>query len=270
MNKRQQQKLKKQLTKIVILIAFVLIAGLVDIVKEKFETQTANESNQVTIKEQQAPNQPEQKLNLGTYELTEINNKNSKNIKTLNNEYLIPVEITNQDLEEFEQVKGKQAFEHYGELDNLNRVTTAIALIDKTLMPTEDRGAIMNVKPTGWKNKKYKSVNGSWLYNRCHLIGYQLTGENDNWKNLMTGTRQLNMAMLSLENTTTKYIKETGNKVFYKVEPIFKDNELVARELIMTAISVEKTPQILYKVKVENKQDGIEINYSDGSSRKAH
>lgn len=266
MNKKQKQKLKNHLTKIIIAIVILMLASIIDIVAEKVKTYINPQENQ-TISQEVSNKEP--KLELGQQELIEINNKNHENIKQLNNEYLIPVEITNQDLEEFEQAKVKNAFEHYGELDQLNRVTTATALIDKTLMPTEDRGAIMNVKPTGWKNKKYKSVNGSWLYNRCHLIGFQLTGENDNWKNLMTGTRQLNMAMLSLENVTTKYIKETGNQVFYKVEPVFKDNELVARELIMTAISVEKTPQILYKVKVENKQDGIEINYSDGSSRKA-
>lgn len=269
MNKRQKQKLKKQLIRLALVILIVIISGLADIVKEKFETHNNQVEKQTTISEQQNTNKPDAKLELGQDELTEINKQNVNNTKALNNSYLIPVEITNQDLEEFEQAKGKPAFEHYGDLDKLNRVTTATALIDKTLMPTEDRGAIMNVKPTGWKNKKYKSVDGSWLYNRCHLIGFQLTGENNNWKNLMTGTRQLNMAMLSLENVTTKYIKETGNKVFYKVEPVFKDNELVARELIMTAISVEKTPQILYKVKIENKQDGIEINYSDGNSRKA-
>lgn len=266
MNKKQKQKLKNHLTKIIIAIVILMIASVIDMVAEKVKTYINPQENQ-TISQEVSKKPP--KFELGQQELIEINNKNHENIKQLNNEYLIPVEITNQDLEEFEQAKVKNAFEHYGELDQLNRVTTATALIDKTLMPTEDRGAIMNIKPTGWKNKKYKSINGSWLYNRCHLIGFQLTGENDNWKNLMTGTRQLNMAMLSLENTTTKYIKETGNKVFYKVEPVFKDNELVARELIMTAISVEKTPQILYKVKVENKQDGIEINYSDGSSRKA-
>lgn len=269
MKKISKHEVKHQLKKYIMVIVILIICDLVNTGIKQLETQKANDSGQVISQEQQITNNTAPKFDLGKYELTEINNKNSKNIKTLNNEYLIPVEITNQDLEEFEQVKGKQAFEHYGELDNLNRVTTATALIDKTLMPTEDRGAIMNVKPTGWKNKKYKIVDGGWLYNRCHLIGFQLTGENDNWKNLMTGTRQLNMAMLSLENVTTKYIKETGNKVFYKVEPVFKDNELVARELIMTAISVEKTPQILYKVKIENKQDGIEINYSDGSSRKA-
>lgn len=266
MNKRQKQKLKNHITKIVIALVILMLANVIDIVAEKVKTYINPQENQ-TISQEVSNKEP--KLELGQQELTEINNKNLENIKQLNNEYLIPVEITNQDLEEFEQAKGKQAFEHYGDLDQLNRVTAATALIDKTLMPTEDRGAIMNVKPTGWKNKKYKTVDGSWLYNRCHLIGFQLTGENDNWKNLMTGTRQLNMAMLSLENTTTKYIKETGNKVFYKVEPVFKDNELVARELIITAISVEKTPQILYKVKIENKQDGIEINYSDGNSRKA-
>lgn len=265
MNKKQKQKLKNHITKIVIAVVILMLASVIDIVAEKVKTYINPQENH-TISQEVSKKEP--KLELGQQELTEINNKNLENIKQLNNEYLIPVEITNQDLEEFEQAKGKQVFEHYGDLDQLNRVTTAIALIDKTLMPTEDRGAIMNVKPTGWKNKKYKTVDGSWLYNRCHLIGFQLTGENDNWKNLMTGTRQLNMAMLSLENTTTKYIKETGNKVFYKVEPVFKDNELVARELIMTSISVEKTPQILYKVKIENKQDGIEINYSDGSSRK--
>ena len=110
------------------------------------------------------------------------------------------------------------SFESYGELDELGRCTTAFANIGKDIMPTEKRGAIGEVKPTGWQTAKYDSVDGKYLYNRCHLIGYQLTGENANEKNLITGTRYLNVdGMLPFENMVADYIKETGNHVLYRV-----------------------------------------------------
>ena len=132
------------------------------------------------------------------------------------------------------------SFESYGELDGLGRCTTAFANIGKDIMPTEKRGAIGEVKPTGWQTAKYDSVDGKYLYNRCHLIGYQLTGENANEKNLITGTRYLNVdGMLPFENMVADYIKETGNHVLYRVTPVFSGDNLVASGVHMEAKSVE-------------------------------
>ena len=121
------------------------------------------------------------------------------------------------------------SFESYGELDGLGRCTTAFANIGKDLMPAEKRGSIGEVKPTGWQTAKYDNVDGKYLYNRCHLIGYQLTGENANEKNLITGTRYLNVdGMLPFENMVADYIKETNNHVLYRVTPVFSGDNLVA------------------------------------------
>lgn len=131
------------------------------------------------------------------------------------------------------------SFESYGELDGLGRCTTAFANIGKDLMPTEKRGSIGEVKPTGWQMAKYDNVDGKYLYNRCHLIGYQLTGENANAKNLITGTRYLNVdGMLPFENMVADYIKETGNHVLYRVTPVFSGDNLVASGVHMEAESV--------------------------------
>ena len=118
--------------------------------------------------------------------------------------------------------KGK-SFEEYAELDSLGRCGTAYACVGKDIMPTEERGSIGQVKPTGWQSAKYDFVDGKYLYNRCHLIGYQLTGENANEKNLITGTRYLNTeGMLPFENKVAEYVRETGNHVLYRVTPIFE------------------------------------------------
>ena len=122
------------------------------------------------------------------------------------------------------------AYETYTPLDSLGRCGVAMSCIGEELMPTEDRGSIGQVKPSGWHTVKYDFVDGKYLYNRCHLIGYQLTGENANRENLITGTRYLNVeGMLPFENMVADYIKETGNHVMYRVTPIFEGNELVAR-----------------------------------------
>ena len=135
-------------------------------------------------------------------------------------------------------------------------------------MPTEERGSIGQVKPSGWHTIKYDNVDGKYLYNRCHLIGYQLTAENANEKNLITGTRYLNVqGMLSFENMAADYVKETGNHVLYRVTPVFEGSNLVASGVLMEAESVEdKGEGILYCVYVYNVQPGININYATGDS----
>ena len=148
------------------------------------------------------------------------------------------------------------------------RCTTAFANIGKDIMPTEKRGAIGEVKPTGWQTAKYDSVDGKYLYNRCHLIGYQLTGENANEKNLITGTRYLNVdGMLPFENMVADYIKETNNHVLYRVTPVFSGDNLVASGVQMEAKSVEDNGDgILFNVYCFNAQPGIAIDYATGDS----
>ncbi|MFY1068904.1 DNA/RNA non-specific endonuclease [Enterococcus sp. AD013-P3] len=156
------------------------------------------------------------------------------------------------------------SWEKYGELDHLNRVTTAEALLNQDLMPTEKRGDISSVTPTGWKNKK---INGAYLFNRSHLIGYALAGENANWKNLFTGTRQLNSPeMLRYEMDIKYYLeKSSENYVRYRVTPIFRENELVARGVQMEGQSIG-SDAICFNVYIFNIQDGVTLNYADGSS----
>ena len=135
-------------------------------------------------------------------------------------------------------------------------------------MPTEDRGAIGQVKPTGWQTVKYENVDGKYLYNRCHLIGFQLTGENANERNLITGTRAMNVdGMLPFENMVADYVKETENHVLYRVTPIFVEEEMVARGVLMEAVSVEdKGEGVEFCVYVYNAQPGIVIDYATGES----
>lgn len=160
------------------------------------------------------------------------------------------------------------SFESYSNLDSLGRCGVAYANVGKDIMPTEKRGAIGQVKPTGWQTVKYDNIDGKYLYNRCHLIGYQLTGENANKKNLITGTRYLNMqGMLPFENMVADYVKETGNHVLYRVTPIFDGNNLVAAGVLMEGKSVEdKGKSICFNVFAYNNQPGININYKDGTS----
>ena len=161
-----------------------------------------------------------------------------------------------------------QSYETYGELDAYNRCTYTVACIGRDLMPTEDRGDIGQVKPTGWVTAKYDFVDGKYLYNRCHLIGFQLTGENANERNLITGTRYMNVdGMLPFENMVADYIKETGNHVLYRVIPVFDGENLVASGVTMEAWSVEDNGEgICYYVFVYNVQPGVEIDYATGES----
>lgn len=165
-----------------------------------------------------------------------------------------------------------QSYEYYSDLDALGRCGTACASIGQDLMPTEERGFIGMVKPTGWHTVRYDDlVDGKYLYNRCHLIGYQLTGENANTKNLITGTRYLNIeGMLPFENMVADYIQETNNHVLYRVTPIFEGNNLLANGVLMEGYSVEdKGAGVSYCVFAYNVQPGIEIDYATGESKLA-
>ncbi len=164
------------------------------------------------------------------------------------------------------------SFEKYSELDLLGRCGVASANISKDLMPTEKRGSIGMIKPSGWHTIKYDHIDGKYLYNRCHLIGYQLTGENANEKNLITCTRSMNTkGMLQFENMVTKYIKDTGNHVLYRVTPVFEGNNLVATGVEMEAYSVEDNGKgIKFNVFVYNIEDGIIIDYKTGDSKLAN
>ena len=158
--------------------------------------------------------------------------------------------------------------EKYAELDALGRCGVAIACVGRDIMPTEERGSIGQVKPSGWHTVKYDVVDGKYLYNRCHLIGYQLTGENANKGNLITGTRYLIIeGMLDFENLIADYVKDTGNHVMYRVSPIFEGNNLVASGVLMEAYSVEDNGAgIEFCVYAYNAQPGITIDYKNGNS----
>ena len=162
-----------------------------------------------------------------------------------------------------------ESFERYSKLDSLGRCGVAYACIGKDIMPTEERGSIGQVRPSGWHLVKYDIVDGKYLYNRCHLVGYQLAGENANTKNLITGTRYLNVeGMLPFENKIANYVENTGNHVLYRVTPIFEGENLLASGVQMEAYSVEdKGTGICFNVYVYNVQPGVTINYATGESR---
>lgn len=160
----------------------------------------------------------------------------------------------------------EEAFETYSDLDELGRCGAAFANVGKETMPTEERGQIGMIKPSGWQTVKYDCVDGKYLYNRCHLIGYQLSAENANEKNLITGTRYLNVSgMLPFENMVADYIKNTGNHVLYRITPIYQGKNLVASGVLMEAQSVEDDT-IRFCVYCYNVQPGIQIDYATGKS----
>ena len=164
-----------------------------------------------------------------------------------------------------------ESYEFYSELDHLGRCGVTVACLGQDLMPTEDRESISHVKPSGWVQGQYDFVDGKSLYNRCHLIGFQLAGENANEKNLITGTRYMNtIGMLPFENMVADYIKETDNHVMYRVTPIYDGDNLVASGVQMEGYSVEDEGDgIYFNVYVYNVQPGVEIDYATGENQAA-
>ena len=178
------------------------------------------------------------------------------------------VEVNDNQPEFTEEELTTVSYEDYSELDELGRCQLAEACIGQDLMPTEARESISSVKPTGWKNKSYDTVDGGYVYNRCHLIGFQLTGENANEENLITGTRYMNVeGMLPFEDEVAAYIKETDNHVMYRVTPVFEGDDLVASGVQMQAESVEDDGVgISFNVYVYNVQPYVVIYYKTGEN----
>lgn len=194
--------------------------------------------------------------------------------------FLEEQEISNNQEQAYEIINGnvpyftdedmvRDSYEEYAPLDALGRCGVCIANIGPDLMPTEERGEIGSIRPSGWNQEKYPGlVDGNYLYNRCHLIGYQLSGENANVQNLITGTRYLNTeGMLPFENMVADYVTETGNHVLYRVTPVFEGTNLLASGVLIEAKSVEDDGEgIQFHVYCYNVQPGVGIDYRDGSS----
>ena len=181
-----------------------------------------------------------------------------------------PFVVISDNIPEFsEEDLVEESYEYYSPLDSLERCGYAMACIGRDIMPTEDRESISSVKPSGWVQNQYDFVDGKSLYNRCHLIGFQLTGENANERNLITGTRYCNVeGMLPFENMIADYVKETGNHVLYRVTPVYDGDNLVARGVQMEARSVEDNGAgVCFHVYVYNNQPGVIIDYATGDNR---
>jgi len=203
------------------------------------------------------------------YEINKISYTTSFNLDSIPTFTDKAYVVLNENKPEFtEEDFDKESLEEYSKLDYLGRCGSAFAKVGIETMPTEERGEIGGVKPSGWQTIKYDIVDGKYLYNRCHLIGYQLTGENANEENLITGTRYMNVeGMLPFENMVAEYIKETGNHVLYRVTPIFEGENLVASGVQIEAKSIEDNGEgICFNVYVYNSQPRIVIDYSNGNS----
>lgn len=215
-----------------------------------------NTESAVVVQEEVSPE--ETKHSVGSFDLSSIPAYNGSPYVAVNdnNPYFTESDYTT------------KSFEKYAPLDSLGRCGVAYANIGTDIMPTEPRGDIGGVKPTGWHSIRYENVDGKYLYNRCHLIGYQLSAENANTSNLITGTRYLNMqGMLPFENMVADYVQETKNHVLYRVTPIFEGNNLLASGVLMEGYSVEDNGDgICFNVYCYNVQPGIKINYATGDS----
>ena len=217
------------------------------------------------------PNIQEQFLTTSNENFTYDNSFELENIPNFSSE---PYVVINENEPEFSQDDfTTKSFEKYSELDFLGRCGIAFTNLSIDTMPSadEERESISSIEPSGWINKKYDIVDGGYLYNRCHLIGYQLSAENANEKNLITGTRYMNTeGMLPFENKVAEYIKETRNHVLYKVTPIYENDNLVASGVQIEAKSVEDNGKgICFNVYCYNVQPGIEINYKTGESKES-
>ena len=232
---------------------------------EQPETATSTESPKTTIPAEDEPDQPvtdtiptEASVTTSAFSLQDVPAYSGTPYTEINDNhpYFTEADITT------------ESFENYSELDSLGRCGVAYANIGQNLMPTEPRGEIGSVKPTGWHLVKYDNVDGKYLYNRCHLIAYMLAAENANPLNLITGTRYLNtQGMLPFETQVCDYVKNTGNHVLYRVTPIFEGDNLLANGVLMEAYSVEDSGAgIQFCIFAYNVQPGIGIDYATGDN----
>ena len=263
MRKKTKKKIKNKLILILVSLVLIFVAGI------KFEVIDAKSlSESVLDRASSAVSEISEEIRskIGNehdtvIDLASIPEYSGKPYVTINNN------VPNFTTDDFTT----DSFESYAPLDYLGRCGVVIANIGKDIMPTEERGSIGMVKPTGWHTVKYDVIEDKYLYNRCHLIGYQLTGENANENNLITGTRYMNVeGMLSFENEVAEYIRKTDNHVLYRVTPVFEGKDLLAKGVLMEAMSVEDMGQgIMFHVYCYNVQPGIVIDYHDGSSQLA-
>lgn len=234
--------------------------------EQKVEQQTENEIGQQATPEENIKDTAVQNENTPEKESSVTESFSLSDIPVFSG---TPYVVVNNNIPYFsDQELSATSFEDYSELDSLGRCGGAYASIGKDIMPTEKRGSIGHIKPSGWQTIKYDFVDGKYLYNRCHLIGFQLTAENDNEKNLITGTRYMNVdGMLPFENMVADYVKETGNHVQYRVTPIYDGNNPVATGVLMEGKSVEDAGEgVLFNVFCYNAQPGVEIDYTTGKS----
>lgn len=244
MGRRKTKEIRKQLIGLIFILVLIGISSIfgIDILNNRENESFSNETIETNINISDIP-EYEEKIYI------EINN---------NKPYFTEEDYT------------KESFERYSNLDELGRCGVAFANISKEIMPKEgeERESISNVKPTGWIQEKY---DGEYLYNRCHLIGYQLSGENDNELNLITGTRYFNVeGMLPFENIVADYIEENQeNHVLYRVTPVFENDNLLAKGVEIEAYSVEDNGEgVCFNVFIYNVEPGININYATGESSK--
>lgn len=249
---KKRFKKKKNSFSLISIILFILLGGIYVQYPEDINQLMNPKQEETTFKESKASS------STSSYELEDIPEYHGDSYVVINNN---EPRFTKEDM--------SFTGESYSELDSLGRCGVALARVELGTMPTEKRGSIGMIKPSGWHTIKYDIVNGKYLYNRCHLIGYQLTGENANPKNLITCTRFMNtVGMLEFENQVAAYVKETKKSVLYRVTPIFKEDNLLASGVQMEAKSVEDNGKSLkFNVYVYNIQDGIDIDYKTGDSK---
>ncbi len=272
MSKREKDKKKNVLLKYIIIfliavsVIYSLSSGEDD--DRSSDTVTRSVSQIVTESETQSPD-PESSTEESSTDISiaEISKISLDDIPEFTDKAYIAI---NKNIPVFsdEEKNVPKGYEYYSPLDNLGRCGVTFALIGKETMPTQERGNIGSVRPSGWHTVRYSIVDGSYLYNRCHLIGYQLAAENANERNLITGTRYLNVTgMLPFENMVADYVKETNNHVLYKVTPIFDGDNLLASGVQMEAYSLEDDGDgISFNVFCYNAQPGIKIDYATGDS----
>lgn len=262
--------MKRKIEKLILLILLVVVGThfVAPDVLEQFNWQDVTTSvSQISELPQeileQVKNEPDSETATNTSNSTE-EQLAAFDIPTYNSE---PYVVINENQPFFTETT-VSCFEEYPELDDLGRCGAAYACIGIETMPTEERESISQVKPSGWNNNPYDFVDGGYVYNRCHLIGFQLTGENANEKNLVTGTRYMNVqGMLPFENEVADYVASTGNHVMYRVTPIFEGDNLVCSGVLMEAYSVEDSGAgVQFCVYCFNVQPGVSIDYRTGEN----
>ncbi len=255
------------LTRVILAIIVLFLAGIgfsLDnedgISIDSNQIQIENNKEEVKVSESENKNKVSETFSNGIFSLEHVPEYTDE-----------PYVIINDNVPFFtEEEMTVNSYEFFSELDELERCGVVHASIGTDLMPTENREYIGHIKPTGWQVSKYDGIDGAYLYNRCHLIGFQLTGENANEKNLITGTRYMNVqGMLSFENEVANYVETTDNHVMYRVTPVFEGDNLLASGVLMEAKSVEDNGEgVMFNVFCYNVQPGIEIDYATGANYK--